>query len=105
MKLGDNLLALLACGLRHGDATENLDPIGLGSPLNSGVKVLEAAFGCALRNSTEGGAAIGGLTLGNCNKLSGVAGVDSTSVSTRARLLPVIAIYFKNEKRSLIRRQ
>jgi len=102
MKLGDNLLALFVCGLRHGDATENLDPIGLGSPLNSGVKVMEAAFVCALRNSTEGGAAMGGLALGNCNTLSGVEGVDSTSVSTRARLLPVMAINSKKGKRNLI---
>lgn len=98
IKIGDNLFALLVCGLRHGDATENLDPKFFCSQLDSGVEVItEEAFVCAsgdLENFAEGGAAMGGLTLG-CNggtKLSGVAGVDSTSVSRRARLLPAMAI-------------
>lgn len=99
MKLGDNLLALLACGLCHGDANANLDPKVLCSPLDSGVKVTTGeAFASAvegLGKFAEGGAAMGGLALGCCNgcaMLSGDAGVDVTSFSTRGRLRPVMAI-------------
>lgn len=82
-------------GLRHGDAIR-LDPKFVWSQLDSGVIVTEeASVGVSEAVGNEkGGAAIKGLSMGCTGGAipSGLEDVDNAVVSTRARLLSVMAI-------------